>query len=249
MTAKVYCITNLVNGKKYVGITRFNVKARLAQHVYKSKNNPKTLLHKAIAKYGSDNFIVEEIASCVGDWSEAERLVIQSINPAYNMTNGGEITVGKRVPREIVEIIIRKNTGKKRTPEQNKANSERRKLQMQDPVLRQKAIDSLRKAHARRSEFEPKRLEGIRRAALEGKMSRQMTDERKARQLANLNTKEAKEKMAVSKRKKVLCIDTGVVYNSLIEAGKKTGIDFTGISKVCLGKLKTIHKLRFKYLI
>lgn len=249
MTAKVYCITNLVNGKKYVGVTRFNVKARLAQHVYKSKNNPKTWLHKAIAKYGSDNFIVEEIASCVGDWSEAERLVIQSINPEYNMTNGGEITVGKRVPREIVEIIISKNTGKKRTPEQNKANSERRKLQMKDPVLRQKAIDSLRKAHARRIEFEPKRLEGIRRAALEGKMSRPMTDERKARQLANLNTKEAKEKMAKSKMKQVICITTGIKYESLLDASEKTGILFSSISSVCLGKRNSVYGNIFKYLI
>ena len=55
--------------------------------------------------------------------------------------------------------------------------------------------------------------------------------------------------MAASKSKPVMCIDTGVVYNSLIEAAEKTGIGFSGISKVCLGKLKTIHKLKFKYMI
>lgn len=247
MNAIIYCITNLVNNKRYVGVTRFKLQTRFTQHVYKAKK-PKTWLHKAINKYGADKFKIEQIASCVGDWSEVEQLVIKSLNPEYNMTNGGEITVGKRVPPEIVEIIKNKNTGKKRTPEQCKAMSELKTQQMQDPELKAKCVAALRLAHARRHEFEDKRVDSIRRAAAEGKMARPMTEERKARQLENITTPAARAKMAASKRKKVLCIDTGVVYNSLVEAGVKTGIPFSSISYVCLGKRNSVHNHVFKYI-
>jgi len=39
--------------------------------------------------------------------------------------------------------------------------------------------------------------------------------------------------------KKVLCVETGEVFESAHEASRKTGVDFGNISKVCLGKLKT----------
>ena len=247
MKANIYCITNLVNGKRYVGITRFDINFRFSQHIYKS-NNPKTRLHYAIKKYGANSFKIEKIGECENDWSATERDFIKNLKPEYNMTNGGEITLGKRVPQSVIDVIKHKNTGKKRTLEQNKANSERRKLQMQDPVLREKAITSLRIAHTRREEFEKKRLEGIKRAASEGKMSRVLTPERKARQLANLNTPEARAKMAASKCKKVICLDTGVIYCSLIEAAEKTGFSFSSISCVCLGKRKSLYGYRFKYI-
>ena len=48
-------------------------------------------------------------------------------------------------------------------------------------------------------------------------------------------------------RKKVRCIDTGVVYNSIKEAGEKNKIGSDGISKCCRGELKTSGKLRWEY--
>lgn len=36
------------------------------------------------------------------------------------------------------------------------------------------------------------------------------------------------------KSKPIMCIDTGIIYKSLIEDSEETGIGFTGISKVCL---------------
>lgn len=123
-----------------------------------------------------------------------------------------------------------------------------RKKQMQDPIFREKSIANLKLAHARRHEFEQKRLEAIKQAALDGKMSRPMTEERKARQLANLNTKEAKEKMAKSKMKPVICITTGIKYESLLDASEKTGILFSSISSVCLGKRNSVYGNIFKYI-
>lgn len=39
--------------------------------------------------------------------------------------------------------------------------------------------------------------------------------------------------------KKILCVETGIIYNSARDAERKTGIDHGNISKVCNGRLKT----------
>lgn len=49
--------------------------------------------------------------------------------------------------------------------------------------------------------------------------------------------------------KKVYCITTGKVFNSLSEAGDEYGIDKSCISKVCRGKRKTVKGLTFTYYV
>lgn len=44
---------------------------------------------------------------------------------------------------------------------------------------------------------------------------------------------EALEKARKAQKKKILCVDTGIIYDSLLEASKQTGIVFQNISKVC----------------
>jgi hypothetical protein len=48
--------------------------------------------------------------------------------------------------------------------------------------------------------------------------------------------------------KKVICIETGVIYNSTCEAGRLTGFQQTKISACCLGKRKTTGGCHWKYL-
>lgn len=48
--------------------------------------------------------------------------------------------------------------------------------------------------------------------------------------------------------KKVMCVETGEIFNSLREAGRKTGINNSSISRCCSGiSLKTAGKYHWQY--
>lgn len=105
---KVYCCTNKVNGKKYIGITCRSLSARINQHIRESKekNNYKTYntpFKRAIRKYGIDNFEHEIIEDCLTpeEAIEKEKYYIKfyqtyykySNSNGYNATIGGELVV------------------------------------------------------------------------------------------------------------------------------------------------------------
>ena len=75
----LYTITNLLNNKIYVGQT-VRPKERWSQHKAYAKNNPVQYVHRAIKKYGPENFefIERENCSdimCGGDRSGSQRRV------------------------------------------------------------------------------------------------------------------------------------------------------------------------------
>jgi group I intron endonuclease len=57
---KLYKITNKINNKIYIGITKLTVEERWKKHL-KDSNSPLYPLHCAIQKYGSENFIIETL--------------------------------------------------------------------------------------------------------------------------------------------------------------------------------------------
>ena len=93
---KVYLITNLVNGKVYVGQTWSSIRHRWAKHRYQSTFQ-KTYFYQAIKKYGTENFGVGllALADTPEELNNLEKLWITSLNSAdrlygYNSTWGGE---------------------------------------------------------------------------------------------------------------------------------------------------------------
>lgn len=115
MNGLVYVATNKINGKQYVGLTKRTLKDRWNQHVNVANKHANTYFHHAIVKHGADSFDVVQVASAIDlkYLADLERLVIASVKPAYNQTNGGEVTLGRKYNDATKEIIRLKNTGKK----------------------------------------------------------------------------------------------------------------------------------------
>lgn len=93
----VYIIKNLINGKVYIGQS-IDIQNRFLNHKSESFN-PKsnaynTAIHRAIRKYGIDNFSFEIIEECKKeDLYEREKYWIKYYNSygeGYNLTPGGE---------------------------------------------------------------------------------------------------------------------------------------------------------------
>jgi group I intron endonuclease len=90
----IYKITNKINGKVYVGQTTKELHKRWTEHLY-PRPTRKFLLHKAMDKYGRDNFTIEQIAetNTPEELDEFEKKYIKQFNSlmpnGYNLEAGG----------------------------------------------------------------------------------------------------------------------------------------------------------------
>ena len=94
----IYKITNLINGKIYIGqVYNKSIEARFIRHCDGASKTSKSYLAKAIHKYGKNNFKYEEIEECysVKELNEREQFWIAHYNSTngdigYNLTPDGE---------------------------------------------------------------------------------------------------------------------------------------------------------------
>lgn len=116
----IYKITNNLNGSIYIGQS-INIKKRFADH-----KSPRTLkrnhvLAKAFNKYGIQNFMFEVMETCEEiSLDEREIFYIKTLEPRYNMNEGGVGNKGHRVSKEIKRnLSLRgKEQWERKTPEQ-----------------------------------------------------------------------------------------------------------------------------------
>lgn len=132
----VYLIQNTVNGKCYVGQTvqklqryfDYNVRCALRG------SEEKPALYAAIRKYGKDAFTIRIISTFAekAEMDKAERAYIvffgtRSRKLGYNLTDGGDGTIGAERTAEWKANISKGNTGKKFSEERKQAMSLARK--------------------------------------------------------------------------------------------------------------------------
>ena len=94
--AYIYVITNLINQKQYIGKTTKTIEQRWKTHIADSKrdNIKNRPLYKAFAKYGINNFIIQELEYCSAEKaSDREQYWINKLDTyhnGYNATLGGD---------------------------------------------------------------------------------------------------------------------------------------------------------------
>lgn len=112
----IYLVVNKINSKKYIGQTTRTIQKRWEDHIYNALNNHDDFyFHRAIKKYGVENFNITELISCPDNQlDEQEIYYIEKYhtyylyNEGYNLTRGGKGST--KVNRE--EILKQWNEGK-----------------------------------------------------------------------------------------------------------------------------------------
>lgn len=95
----IYCITNLINNKMYIGQTSRTWQERWKDHLESARDlNNQRPLYRAMRKYGIENFSFSIIENCPNDklnereqyWiNEKQTWIAEHPNSGYNLTCGG----------------------------------------------------------------------------------------------------------------------------------------------------------------
>lgn len=114
----IYKITNTVTGEIYVGKTTLTVEERLVRHKRSSKYHD-TLLYRAMRKYGTDVFIIEPLEELIIDdnLNQREKDWIVECNSkvpfGYNLTDGGDGGDTSASPAYQEALLLRDQRGDK----------------------------------------------------------------------------------------------------------------------------------------
>lgn len=132
----VYCIENLLNHKKYVGVTTKTINERFKKHKAQSREKKRQHLHKAMAQDGIDNFIIYEIdnTSSIEELYEKEKHWIKTLdtkNNGYNETDGGEGSPGVIFTEERLKQMSKFTSERMNSSEERKRISETTKKGME----------------------------------------------------------------------------------------------------------------------
>ena len=138
--AIVYLITNIENGKRYVGKTKHSLAKRWYNHVQEARRGRGFALHAAIRKYGSDAFN----RKVLGEYpTEEEALIAERAwvlrlgtmgEGGYNLCEGGRGALGlvwTEERRELMQEVLN-------TPEAKAKMSEASKAAKAPPAVRAK---------------------------------------------------------------------------------------------------------------
>lgn len=150
----IYKVVNTINNKMYIGKTEHELSKRKSVHISLSKQkHPKQYFHRAIKKYGLNNFKWFIIEKCINknELIVREKYYIKKYNTyenGYNLTLGGEGTSG-------VQLFGEKNGmyGKRHPNKGKKIHSDefKEKMRNNNPACRPEVRAKISKSHEGRS--------------------------------------------------------------------------------------------------
>lgn len=122
-TFEIYKITNLVNGKIYVGATMDGIGKRWARHLTKTNAGATTPICNAIREFGAENFSITLVELCEneGHMNEREAYWIATLsatnsNIGYNAKVGGGVRHQSDITKAKIGNLHRGKVSKYRKP-------------------------------------------------------------------------------------------------------------------------------------
>ena len=253
----IYQIVNLVDGKKYIGSSN-NLRVRKRTHFSNLRNNNhyNYYLQRAFNKHGEDNFSFEviELVNTIEELLPREQYYIElyqvcnrdkgynlivdavrgktSLETRIKMSKNHADVSGSKNPNYGKKGKLNHNYGKPRSEEtkrkislanKGRIHSEEAKLKMS---LAKKGSNhpNYNKHHSEKTKL---------------KMS-----------LAHKGSKNpmyGKAGALSPTFKKIICVETGTIYNGITEASRVLNICRTSISSCCRGKTKTAGGYHWRY--
>ena len=225
----IYKITNKINGKFYIGQS-VDIKRRFTEH--KTPHGRMTSIKLAIKKYGKENFLFEVIEECSIENLDAREVYwISKLNPQYNRNEGGRGSRGHHVSDDVRQTLSHKNKqhwiG---LPENEKA------------IIKERLCGPA-KGHPV-SEATREKL----RIANTGKVQSAETVERHR---ATIKKKKAEGYVQTNAghRKKVRCVETNQIFESVKAAGESLSVHPSCITGVLKGRYQTCKGKHFEYVV
>ena len=200
--AVVYQAINLINGKRYIGVTGRSLTRRMSDHFAAEKSGQQMRFCRAIRKYGRDMFRFSVLLECdPEDLARHEIRLIALLKPDYNATTGGDGSPGHRSSKKVRDTNRRIHTGNKHC------------------LGRQHRPDTIRRL---KSAYTNDRM-----ALFKGFQA--------------LGPK--------SLSRKVVCVDTGEMFESASAAARAHGVARSALIELCLGRRgrRSIGGKVFKY--
>ena len=122
----IYKATSKISGKFYIGQTIKSLNTRINDHINDALSKRDNMyFHKAIRKYGKENFEWETIAKC-DSLEELNRIEVEMIKGydtfknGYNLTKGGEGKLGSKLSKETRKKLSNARIGKTHSEETKK---------------------------------------------------------------------------------------------------------------------------------
>lgn len=248
----VYQGRNLINGKRYIGITAGPLRVRSNKHrtvAYAGKSQ--TLISKAIRKYGHEmiRFRVLKIVGSYEETNEEEIRLIALLKPEYNLTKGGKGTLGYKMSPEAIERAASKKRGKpgpwtgKTLPQHVKALQKERAERNIDKWTKWRALGPKATRYRIECVTDGKVYNGFSAVAAAYGISkegiRQVCKGKKSQfcgYIFRIVGEIALLPVVVRPKrdKPVICLDDGLIYSTATAAAEIYGLDASQISGVCL---------------
>ncbi len=214
----IYVVTNTQTKEQYVGQTTQSVFRRWSAHKSSAKK-PKFKFAHAIARYGSGMFECIEwyIAFNKSELDYAEKLVINEINPVYNLTRGG---AGK--PDKVI------------TQKQRSITARLSKARWADPVWKANTV----KAMWGNDEVRERRIHNLKLTLTKPEVIVKYQNAQKGRKMQAT----AIAKSSKAKWKPVYCPETHTTYLSQKAAAEMLGALTTSVANAVKNKGKVNSK-------
>lgn len=254
--ATLYMARNKITDDFYIGITckKFNI--RKSAHLSNARNNKISYFYNSIRKYGEEIFLWTKI--CVlpsyQEGLDMERNLIKELDPKYNLTKGGDGTLGYIHPPEVLKAISDNKKGRKNSEETRRRISASNKGRIVSIETRNKISEAL---VGRTHSDETKKKFKTRKPScgMTGKkQSIESIKKRTETRIKNSGSYASEKLIEFLKSgrqgsKKTLCVSDGKIFNSSKEAEKHYGLKKGRICLFITGRIKSLpNGLVFKYL-